>query len=161
MHNFIAYFRKGGDFLKSYWAKWPRKEVTFFQGKNRKRGRVQHLTCEPLSIFKTFGLVRLSRILSYTNQHEPRIRQVPKLSRVSCVTIQLTVRVWSHEPGKQCAWTVCDPLPCSRLVHSPGRPASVITWKISTRDPGITILGSHLTGLARLSCNRKVDVCCV
>ena len=38
--------------------------------------------------------------------------------------------------------------PVSRLVHSPGRPASVITWKISTRDPGITILGSQLTGLA-------------
>ena len=27
----------------------------------------------------------------------------------------------------------------------------------STRDPGITILGSQLTGLARLSYNRKVD----
>ena len=51
--------------------------------------------------------------------------------------------------------------PVSRLVHSPGRPASVITWKISTRDPGITILGSQLTGLARLSYYRKVDFCCV
>ena len=50
--------------------------------------------------------------------------------------------------------------PVFRLVHSLGRPASVITWKISTRDPGITILGSQLTGLARLSCNRKVDFCC-
>ena len=38
--------------------------------------------------------------------------------------------------------------PVSRLVHSPGHSASVITWKISTRDPGITILGSQLTGLA-------------
>ena len=28
--------------------------------------------------------------------------------------------------------------------------ASVITWKISTRDPGITILESQLTVLARL-----------
>ena len=36
--------------------------------------------------------------------------------------------------------------PVSRLVHSPGRPASVIPWKISTPDPGITILGSQLTG---------------
>ena len=26
--------------------------------------------------------------------------------------------------------------PVSRLVHSPGRPASVITWKISTRHAG-------------------------
>ena len=58
---------------------------------------------------------------------------------------------------KQCV-TRC---PVSRLVHSPGRPATVITWKISTRDPGITILGSRLTGLTRLSYNRKVDFCFV
>ena len=51
--------------------------------------------------------------------------------------------------------------PVSRLVHSPGPPATVITWKISTRDPGITITGSLLTGMARLPYNRKVDFCCV
>ena len=39
--------------------------------------------------------------------------------------------------------------PVFRLIDSPGRPASVITWKISTQDPGITTLGSQLTGLAR------------
>ena len=39
--------------------------------------------------------------------------------------------------------------PVSRLVHSPGRPVRVITGKISTRDPGITILGCQPTGLAR------------
>ena len=60
----------------------------------------------------------------------------------------------THE---QCA-TRC---PVSRLVHSLGRRASVITWKISTQDPGITIPGSQLTGLVRLSFNRKVDFCCV
>ena len=41
--------------------------------------------------------------------------------------------------------------PVSRLVHSPSRQASVITWKISTRDPGITILESQLTVLGWLS----------
>ena len=41
--------------------------------------------------------------------------------------------------------------PVSHMVHSPGRMASVITRKISTLDPGITILRSQLTGLARLS----------
>ena len=41
--------------------------------------------------------------------------------------------------------------PVSHLAHSPGRPAIVITWKISSRDPG----------LARLSYNRIVDFCCV
>ena len=47
--------------------------------------------------------------------------------------------------------------PASRLVHSPGRPASVITWKISTRDPGVTVLGSQLTRLARLSYNAGIS----
>ena len=49
----------------------------------------------------------------------------------------------------------------NRCCFSLGSFAGVITWKISSRDPGITILASHLTGLARLSCNRKVDFCCV
>ena len=60
----------------------------------------------------------------------------------------------AHE---QCV--TCCPAPL--LVHSPGRQASVITWKISTWDPGITILGSQVTGLARLPYHRKVDFCCV
>ena len=38
--------------------------------------------------------------------------------------------------------------PVCRSVLSPGRLANEITWKISTRDPGITILGSQLTSLA-------------
>ena len=38
-----------------------------------------------------------------------------KLSRANRVTIQLTVRAWSHEPGKQCAWTVFHPLSCFSL----------------------------------------------
>ena len=43
-------------------------------------------------------------------------------------------------------------------------PANAITWKNFTpvsRDPGTAILGSRLTGLAQLSCNREVDFCCV
>ena len=43
-------------------------------------------------------------------------------------------------------------------------PANAITWKIFSpvsRDPGTAILGSRLTGLARLSCNREVEFCCV
>ena len=31
--------------------------------------------------------------------HEPRKRQIPKLSRANCVIIQLTVGTWSDEPG--------------------------------------------------------------
>ena len=43
-------------------------------------------------------------------------------------------------------------------------PVNAITWKIFSpvsRDPGIAIPGSRLTGLARLSCNREFDICCV
>ena len=56
--------------------------------------------------------------------------------------------------------SVLPACPVSCLVP-PGRPASVITWKISTRDLGITLSGSQLTRLARSSYNRKVDFCCV
>ena len=38
-------------------------------------------------------------------------------------------------------------------------PANAITWKNLSpisRDPGTTLPGSRLTGLARLSCNREV-----
>ena len=45
--------------------------------------------------------------------------------------------------------------PVSRLVHSSGHPARVITWKIATREPGITIHGFQLTGLAGLSYDRS------
>ena len=89
------------------------------------------------------------------------------------------VRGWSHKPGwlslprwllsryymkrarpepslyrdlKQCAWAVSYQLSCLSLGSFAGRPVSVITCKISTRDLGITILGCQLTGLARLSC---------
>ena len=47
--------------------------------------------------------------------------------------------------------------PVFRLVDSPARAASMITWKISAQNPGITILGSQLTGLNLLSYNRKVE----
>ena len=103
--------------------------------------------------------------------HELRKRQIPKLSRTNCVTIQLTtVKAWSNEPGwlalprrllspyymkrarpeqpflyrdwKQCAWTVCYPLSCLSLGSFAGPPGKRdLTWKISTRDPGITIQG--------------------
>ena len=65
------------------------------------------------------GLIRLSRILSFTKHDKP---QIPKLSRANCVTIQLTVRAWSHEPGKQCAWAVCYSLSCFSLGSFAGPP---------------------------------------
>ena len=42
-------------------------------------------------IFKTLGLIRLS--------HELQKWQIPKLSCTNCMTIQVTVRAWSHDPG--------------------------------------------------------------
>ena len=55
---------------------------------------------------------------------------------------------------------------CCTLAGLMGRadPANAIKWKNFSpvrRDPGTAILGSRLTGLARLSCNREVDFCCV
>ena len=66
MHDFIAYFPNEGDFLKSYWAKWSRKQVAFFHVPTVK-GKVQHYhmqTAYVTVIFKTLGLIRLSRFLS-------------------------------------------------------------------------------------------------
>ena len=68
IHNFIADVRKGGDFLKSYWAKWSGKQVAFFHVRTV-NGKVQHLQMQTACvtvIFKTPGLIRLSRI-PYTN----------------------------------------------------------------------------------------------
>ena len=144
MHNFIAYFWKGGNFLESNRAKWPRKQA-FFHCRTVKGTESNNFKCKGRSMYSLI--------------HEQWKRQIPKFSRANCVTIQLTVRAWSHEPGKQCAWTECYQLSCSHLVHSLGRPASMITWKVSIRDPGIIILVSQLTGLARLSYNRNVYFC--
>ena len=47
------------------------------------------------------------------------------------------------------------------VEDSPGGPASVIKWKISTRDPGITVVRSELTGMAGLLYNDEVDLCFV
>ena len=68
MHNFIAYLRKGGDFLKSYWKKkWPRKPVAFFQCRNVLGAESNIVTCKPRStcIFET----RI-RILSWYTNHK-------------------------------------------------------------------------------------------
>ena len=62
---------------------------------------------------------------------------------------------------KQCARAVCYPLSCFSLSSFAGPPEKRDYLKISTRDSGITVLGSQLTGLARLLYNHKVDFCCV
>ena len=99
------------------------------------------------------------------------------------MTIPFTGTVWLYEPGwlalpkrllsgydmdraspakplflyrdwKQYAWVVCYTLSRFSLGSDlRGFPASVI--------PSTTILWCQLTGLARLSCNRKADFCCV
>ena len=98
MHNFIAYFRKGRDFLKSYWAKWPRKQVASFHGRTVKGEESNIFTCKPRSIvFKIFGLIKLNRFLSYTNHESGKFQS---FYEQNCVTIQLTVRAWSHEQGE-------------------------------------------------------------
>ena len=67
MHNFIAYFWKGGDFLKSYWGKWPRKQVVFCHGWTVIGAESNIFTCKLRSIFKSLRLITLSHIPSYTS----------------------------------------------------------------------------------------------
>ena len=45
------------------------KQVAFFHGPTVKGAESNFFSCTPRSIFKTLGLIRLSRILSYKN-HE-------------------------------------------------------------------------------------------
>ena len=52
MNNCIVYFRKGGDFLKYHWTKWPRKQVAFFHGRTAKVAESNIFTCKPRSILK-------------------------------------------------------------------------------------------------------------
>ena len=88
MHNFIAYVWKGGDFLKSYWENdnllwWFFTNLLHVQN-----------ACMTV-IFKTlkgeFDQVNFSH--TWTQK-----RQIPKLSRANCITMQLTVGAWTHEP---------------------------------------------------------------
>ena len=50
---------------------------------------------------------------------------------------------------------------CGFVEHSAGGLANVIKWKILIQDPGITVVGSELTGLAGLFYNDEVDLCFV
>ena len=76
-----------------------------------------------------------------------------KLSRANCVTIKLTVRAWSHEPGKQCAWTVCHPLSCfSHGLFASHLSDSIMgtyfkTSKAKIRRAGLARLGKGGGGL--------------
>ena len=145
--NFIADFRKGGDFLKSYWAKWSRKQVAIFHVRTLKGAESNICSCKPRSLQLFLD--------SWVNQSKwyslilTRKRQILKLSRANCVTKEVTVRAWWYEPGwlalprwlfswyymkraspeplflysdwKQCAWVVCYPLSCF-LLGSFSRP---------------------------------------
>ena len=101
--------RKRGDFLKTYWAKWLRKQGAFFHGRTVKGVESNIFKCKPRSIFKTLGLIRTTKAAN------------SKAFKAICVTIQLLVRAWSHEPAKQWAWTVCYPLSCFSLRSFAGQ----------------------------------------
>ena len=82
---------------------------------------------------------------SLIHTNVPRKRRIPKLSRANCeLPIQPTKRAyhmcWESNAHEQCVTRMS----CFLLVP-PGRPARVITWQISTLDPGITLSGSQLT----------------
>ena len=77
-HNFIADFRKGGDFLKFYWAKWSRKQVAFFHVRTLKGAESNIFTYKPRSwqlFLETLGLIRLSHILPYTDDESGKFQR--------------------------------------------------------------------------------------
>ena len=139
MHNFFADFRKGGDFLKSYWAKWSRKQVAFFLFWTVKgaESNISHMQTPFVTvIFKTLGQIK-----SYSLIHEPQKRQIPKLSRaIFTCKLRDNTRAWSwllsryymkrtrrerlflYRDWKQCAWAVCYPLSCLSLGSFAGPP---------------------------------------
>ena len=100
MQNFIADVRKGGDFSKSYWTKRSRKQVAFFHVRT-----VKHLHLQTAGVtvsFKTLGLSRLSRMVSYTcklrgnTSHSERLITLAGLASSTEVTFIPVL----HEPGQ-------------------------------------------------------------
>ena len=184
-HNFIADFRKGGDFLKSYWEKWSREQVAFFHDQTIKGTESNIFTCKP----RSWQLFLDHKIKSYSHTRATKAGNSKAFTwkRRDNTTHSEGLITWAglaiscrgdFYPGSTCEGPAqsrhfyievgsnehenCVTRgPVTRLVYSPGRPASVITWEISARDPDITILGSQLPELARLSYNRKVNFCCV
>ena len=176
MHNLIANVRKGGEFLKYYWAKWTRKQVAFFHVwtvkvaksnrsslancvRERERDRVIFQESDKSKAFTC--KLRDHRTQSKGWLHDPvwpglsgwlALPQMWLLSRYymswASPEPQFSERDW-----KQCACFSLD-----SFARLPGKRDHL---EISSWDPGITILGSQLTRLARLSCNRKVDFCCL
>ena len=148
--NFITDFRKGGDFLKSYWARWSRKQVAIFHVRSLKGAESNICTCKPRS-WELFLDSRVNQIKWYSLILTQN-RQILKLSLANGVTKQVTVRAWWHEPGwlalprwllswyymkraspeplflyrdwKQCAWVVCYPRSCF-LLTSFSRPPGI------------------------------------
>ena len=101
MRNFFADVRKGGDFLKSSWAKQYRKQnLFFFFTIDRQRGKVQHLhvqTAYVIVIFKTLGLTRLSHILSHTNKKSGEFQSFQVQTAWQYHSQE--GRTWLYEPG--------------------------------------------------------------
>ena len=123
LHNFIAYFQKGGDFSKSYWAKWPRKLVSFFHCETVKESNM--FMYKPCSSFKTLGLIRLSRILSQKQQikfqsfHVQIVWQYNShvtLQNVIITSIKKEVYAFSRLFLSTLAYKVCGILWCSYLA---------------------------------------------
>ena len=83
------------------------------------------------------------------------------------------INLWHHDTTKglitwagllRCTEINFHDEPCWACLMGWADPANAITWKNLSpfsRDSDTAIPGSRLTGLARLSCNREVDFCCV
>ena len=147
MHNFITYVLKRGDFLKSCWSKWTCKQVAFFCS-NCERGKDQHLHVQTACVTiiikwttKTANSLAFSSKLCDNTTHRKGLVTWPGLASSAKVTFIPSITwvgsAWSRhfyiiEIGssvhEQCV--ACCPVSCF---------SRVITWNISSRDPGIAL----------------------
>ena len=113
MHNFIAYFRKGSDFLKSYWAKWRRKQVAFFHGRTVKV-ILSHRRIAKAANSKAFSC----KLRDNTTHSKGLITWAGEAMRISSVLPAVLFLAWFNRRAAQQA----------RLLMGDFHPESQLTW---------------------------------
>lgn len=156
-NNFIAYFWKWGDFLKSCWAKNDLVSKLHFFTIEPYKGQSPTSSCANCIIFLNpwFKYINLSHIFSYTNHKSDKFQSFHAQStwRYNSQLGPDHMGKWSYKA--MCMNSVSCPtvLFFTCLIHRATRQV----WLLGKFPPGIALTW----GLARLSYNHKVDFCCV
>ena len=136
-YNFIAYFWKWGDFLKSCRAKNDLVSKLHFFTIEPYKGQSPTSSCANCIIFLNpwFKYINLSHIFSYTNHKSDKFQSFHAQSawRYNSQLGPDHMGQWSYKA--MCMNSVsCPTVLFFYLFDSPGHPASVITRKISAWD---------------------------